>query len=167
MRSEAPVTPHFDAELEAILRRETASTRRARRPVAGSALRRLRSISTAAGHATAAVGLSATLLLLSPATVNREAQLPPVAEPPRAGYLAQYGVPATTSLEHTVALAREAGFEVDVITTFVADRAADGEILAMRHVNESVHKVPVTESARGPLLIVVGLAIGEAGTLAD
>lgn len=166
MRSEAPSTPKFEAELEAILLRETARSRRPRRPVAVSALRRLRSISTTAAHASAAVALSATLLLLSPATLNREAQLPPVAEPPRAGYLAQYGAPAS-SVEDTVAIAREAGFEVEVITTFVADRAADGEILAMRHVNEPVHKVPVTESARGPLLIVVGLAIGDAGTLAD
>ena len=167
MRSEAPSTPRFDTELEALLRREAAHTRQPRRPVATSALRQLRSISTTAAHAGAAVALSATLLLLSPATLEREAQLPPVAEPPRAGYLAQYGAPATPSLEHTVAFAREAGFEVDVITTFVADRAADGEILAMHHVNERVHTVPVAESARGPLLIVVGLVIGDAGTIAD
>lgn len=167
MRSEVPSTPHFDAELEALLRREAAHGRRTRRPVASGALRRLRSISTAAGHAGAAVALSATLLLLSPATVDRQVRLPPIAEPPRAGYLAQYGAPATGSVEYTVALAREAGFEVDVITTFVADRAAHGEILVMHHVNERVQTVPVTHTARGPLLIVVGLAVGEAGTIAD
>ena len=167
MRSDAPSTPRFDKELEAILRREAAQSRRSRRPVAASALRQLRSISSTAAHAGAAVALSATLLLMSPATLEREARLPPVAEPPRAGYLAQYGAPATPSLEHTVALAREAGFEVDVITAFVADRAAHGQILAMHHVNEQVHTVPVAESARGPLLIVVGLVIGEAGTIAD
>lgn len=166
MPSEIPSTPRFDAELEALLRREATRSRRTRRPVATSALRRLRSLSEAAGHAGAAVALSATLLLLSPATVDREVQLPPIAEPPRAGYLAQYGAPVG-SLEHTVSLAREAGFEVDVITTFVADRAAHGEILVMQHVNERVETVPVTQTARGPLLIVVGLAVGEAGTIAD
>ena len=167
MSSDVPSTPRFDAELEAILRREAARSRRARRPVATRALRRLRSMSTAAGHAGAAVALSATLLLLSPATLDREVQLPPIAEPPRAGYLAQYGASAPGSVEYTVSLAREAGFEVDVITTFVADRASHGEILAMHHVNERVQAVPVTQTARGPLLIVVGLAVGEAGTIAD
>lgn len=167
MRSDAPSTPRFDTELEANLRREAAHTRRPRRPVATSALRRLRSISTTAAHAGAAVALSATLLLMSPSTLEREAQLPPIAEPPRAGYLAQYGAPAASSLEQTVALAREAGFEVDVVTTFVADRAAHGEILAMHHVNEHVQTVPVAKTARGPLLIVVGFVVGEAGTIAD
>ena len=167
MRSDAPSTPRFDSELEERLRREAAVLRRRHRPVAASALRRLRSVSTAAAHGGAAVVLSATLLLLSPASLDREVQLPPVAEPPRAGYLAQYGVPAATSVEHTVTLAREAGFEVDVRTTFVADRASHGEILAMRHFTERVQAVPVTGAPKGLLLIVVGLAVGEAGTIAD
>jgi hypothetical protein len=167
VRSELPSTPRFDSELETILRGEAARTRRRSRPVPTSALRRLRSVSTTAAHAGAAVALSATLLLLSPGTLDREAQLPPIAEPPRSGYLAQYGAPAVSDVESTVARAREAGFEVDVITTFVADRAAHGEILVIRHVNEPVPRVPVTQTARGLLLIVVGLAVGDAGTIAD
>ncbi|HVR32466.1 MAG TPA: hypothetical protein VMS74_07125 [Acidimicrobiia bacterium] len=167
MRSEAPVTSRFECELESMLRREAARKRRARRPYAASALRRLRVVSAMAGHVGAAVTLSAILLLLSPATLDREPQLPPVAQPPHAGYLAQYGVSAPASSDQTITMAREAGFEVEVATTYVADRASHGAIVAIRHLADPVETVPVHGRVRGLLLITIGLTLGEAGTTAD
>ena len=166
MRSEAPFTPRFECELESMLRREAARRTRARRPYTAGALRRLRAVSALAGHVGAAVTLSATLLLLSPATLDRELQLPPVAQPPHAGYLAQYGVSAADS-DQTITMAREAGFEVEVATTYVADRASHGAIVAIRHLADPVETVPVHSVARGLLLITIGLTLGEAGTTAD
>lgn len=165
MRSEAPVTPQFATDLEAVLRDETARKQRVRRPFAPSALRRLRSVSSMAGHVGAAFALSAVLMLLSPATLDREAQLPPISEPPVAGYLAQYGV--VPNADQTITLARESGFEVGVVTTFVTDRASHGEIVRMQHGSTLVNTVPVAGPARGPLLIIIGLAIGDAGNTAD
>lgn len=167
MRSDIPSTPRFTTELEAVLRGKAAQKKRTRRPFATAALRRLRSVSSVAGHTGAAVTLSAVLLLLSPATIEREIELPPVAEPPAAGYLAQYGATSAPSAHQTITMAREAGFEVEVITTFVADRAAHGEILGMRHLSAPVATLPATETARGPLLIIIGLSIGESGNTAD
>jgi hypothetical protein len=167
MPSEIPATPRFTTELEAVLRRETARRKRSRRPFAASALARLRRVSTMAGHVGAAVVMSATFLMLSPATIQREVQLPATAEPPRAGYLAQYGASASPTPSQTITLAREAGFEVEVITTFVADRASHGAILSMRHMIDTVNTVPVNDTARGPLFIFIGLTVGEAGTTAD
>lgn len=167
MSSEIPSTPRFTTELESSLRRQAALRKPAHRPFATAALRRLRSVSSMAGHTGAAVALSAVLLLLSPATIERDIELPPIAEPPTAGYLAQYGATSPPSADQTITMAREAGFEVEVVTSFVADRAAHGEILGMRHLSAQVAQLPTAEPARGPLLIILGLSIGEAGTLAD
>ena len=167
MRSEIPATPHFTSELEAVLRREAARRRRSRHPFAASALARLRRLSNMAGHVGAAVVISATFLILSPETIQREVQLPATAELPRAGYLAQYGAPATPTTSQTITFAREAGFEVEVITSFVADHPSDGAILSMRHMTNTVNTVPVNDTARGPLFIFIGLTIGDAGTTAD
>jgi hypothetical protein len=114
----------------------------------------------------AAVAVSSLLLLLAPGTVDRELQLPPISEPPRAGYLAQFGA-GPPSVEQTITLAREAGFEVDVVTTYVADRAAHGRILGMRHLTVPVTSIPVGGPVRGPLLIIIGLAVGDSGATAD
>lgn len=167
MRSEAPVTPQFNADLEAALRQETARRQRVRRPFAPKALRRLRSVSSIAGHVGAAFTLSAVLMLLSPATFDREAQLPPISQPPIAGYLIQYGAVVVPSVDQTITLARESGFEVEVVRTFVPDRASHGEIVRMQHGSVRVDTVPVTGPARGPLLIIIGFAIGDAGNTAD
>jgi hypothetical protein len=163
MHTDAPASPRFETDLEAILRREAARKRRVRRPYAPASFRRLRNLSSAASHVGAAVAVSTTLLILSPATLDREVQLPPIAEPPAAGYLAQYGAAGGSTADATIAMAREAGFEVEVITTYVADRAADGQILTMRHLSETVDTLPVHEPARGPLLIIIGLTVGDAG----
>jgi hypothetical protein len=165
MRTEIPITPDFDRELEMMLRVHASSARRARLPFALSSLARLRRLSSLTGHGAAAVVMSAVLLLMSPATVNREAQLPPISEPPRSGYLAQYGV--TPSPDKTIAVAREGGFEVEVVTTYVAGRTTHGEIVAIRHVSKTVSHVPVDQGTRGPLFIVIGLAISDAGKTAD
>lgn len=165
MRSEAPITPQFAADLEAVLREQTSGTQRIRRPFAPGALRQLRSVSSMAGHVGAAATLSAVLLLLSPATLDREAQLPPISQSPVAGYLVQYG--AFPNADQTITLARESGFEVEVVTTFVTDRASHGEIVRMQHGSTLVDTVPVAGPARGPLLIIIGLAIGDAGNTAD
>lgn len=165
MHSDAPATPTFTRELESVLRREAARRRRTRRPFAVAALSRLRSVSSMAGHLGAAVVVSTVLLLLSPATLDRAAELPPTAEPPVAGYLAQYA--SSPTAERTLTFARYEGFEVDVITTYVADRAAHGEILSLRHLSDPVASVPVDHPARGPLFVVIGLTIGDAGTIAD
>ncbi|MFP5332309.1 MAG: hypothetical protein ACLGHX_08135 [Acidimicrobiia bacterium] len=160
MRFDAPSTPEFAAELESILVREAARRHRQRRPFAPAALRRLRAVSNGAGHLGAAVALSATLLLLSPGTLERELQLPPISQPPAAGYLAQYAA-RPGSATATITMAREAGFEVEVITTFVADRAAHGTVVEMRHLAAPIEQIPVNEPARGPLLIIIGLTIGD------
>lgn len=160
MPSDLPSTPQFSHELESVLRREAARRRRVRRPFTTSALRRLRALSNGAGHLGAAVAVSATLLILSPGTLDRELQLPPISEPPPAGYLAQYGA-RTSSATATITLAREAGFEVEVKTYFVSDRAAHGTVIGMRHMTAPVNDVPVNEPARGPLLIIIGLIIGD------
>lgn len=160
MRSEVPATPHFNAELETILRREAARRRRVRRPFATTALRRLRALSNGAGHLGAAVAVSATLLILSPGTLDRELQLPPISEPPPAGYLTQYGA-RSASATSTITMAQEAGFEVEVVTTFVADRAAHGTVVRMRHLSATVNNLPMNEPARGPLLIIIGLTVGD------
>jgi hypothetical protein len=162
---DAPATPAFTTALEVRLTSEAGLRKRVRRPFSIHALGRLRRLSSLAGHVGAAVALSATLLLLSPATLQREVALPPVAEPPPLGYLAQYGAPGGP--EATITMAREAGFEVEIVRTYVADRAADGAIVEMRHLSQRVHGVPVNETARGLLLVVIGLTIGDAGTTAD
>lgn len=160
MRTEVPSTPRFDTELETALRREATRHRRVRLPFATAALGRLRTLSNGAGHLGAAVAVSATLLILSPGTLDRELQLPPISEPPPAGYLAQYGAkPASATA--TITLAREAGFEVEVKTTFVTDRSVHGAVIGMRHMTAPVNNVPMNESARGPLLIIIGLTIGD------
>ncbi|MDX1448190.1 MAG: hypothetical protein R3246_03920 [Acidimicrobiia bacterium] len=161
MPTELPSTPDFTAELESVLRREATRRKRARRPFTSGALRRLRALSNGAGHVGAAVALSATLLILAPGTLNRELELPPISEPPAAGYLAQFGArPASATA--TITLAREAGFEVEVITTFVADRASHGTVVQMRHMSSEVPSVPMNEPVRGPLLIIIGLTVGDA-----
>jgi hypothetical protein len=165
MRNDFGVTPNFDRELELVLRQQAFSGTRARLPFALSALGRLRSFSSLAGHAGVAVVMSAVLLLLSPATLSREAQLPAVSAPPPIGYLAQYGV--TQSADQRIADARNAGFEVAVITTYVPDRESHGEIVAIRHVSHTVGDVPVNHRTRGPLFIVIGLTISDAGKNAD
>lgn len=157
----------FEHALEERLRQQTARRRRPRRPYTPSALRRLRTVSASAGHFGTAVVISALFLILSPASLDREIQLPPISQPPVAGYLAQYGVTHPVSPEHTITMAREAGFEVEVVTTFVADRAAHGTILEIRHLSDPVDRVPVQQPARGPLLIIIGLAVGDAGTTAN
>ncbi len=111
------------------------------------------------------MALSSTLLLLSPSSLQRDVDLPAVPEPPRHGYLTQYGAPVGT--DATISMAREAGFEVEVIRTFVADRAAHGDIVAMRHLAHPVSGVPVNEPVRGLLLVVIGLTVGDAGNTAD
>ena len=166
MRTDTPATPRFSAELESVLRRQATGRRRRHLPHAASALRRLRSVSAGAAHVGAAVAMSTLLLLLAPATANREIQLPAISEPPRAGYLAQFGA-GPVSAERTIAMAREAGFEVDVVTTYVADRASHGQIVGMRHVTVPVTAIPVDDPARGPLLIIIGLTVGGSGTTVD
>lgn len=160
MRSDLPSTPQFSAELEAVLQREAARRRRVQRPFATAALRRLRALSNGAGHLGAAVALSTTLLILSPGTIDRELQLPPISEAPPTGYLAQYGA-RPVSATATITLAREAGFEVEVRTTFVADRTVHGSVIGMRHMTAPVNNVPMNEPARGPLLVIIGLTIGD------
>jgi len=160
MPTEVPDTPEFTAELAERLMREAGRRRRVRRPFATHALRRLRSVSSTAAHATLAVVLSTTILMMSPSTVHREATLPPIARAPRYGYLAQFGVPPDQGIDRTVTLARESGFEVEVISTYVPYRGADGEIVEMRHMATPVTTVPVEEQPRGPLLIVIGFSVG-------
>lgn len=168
MRTEvrAPETPTFERTLEDMLRTETIRHRRIRRPYSPVALRRLRGLSSSAGHLGTAVVISTLLLILSPTSLDREAQLPPISEPPVAGYLAQFGVTQATP-QQTITMAREAGFEVEVITTFVADRASHGTIVGMRHLAQSVDTVPIQEPVRGPLLIIIGLTVGDSGTVAN
>ncbi len=165
MRIDMGATPEFERELESVLRQQASSGRRAQLPFALSALGRLRSFSSGAGHLGAAVVMSAVLLLLSPATLNREAQLPAVSEPPAMGYLTQYG--ANRSADQRITVARNAGFEVTVLTTYVADRESHGEIVAIRHLSHTVSEVPVNHGTRGLLFIVIGLAISDADRTAD
>ncbi len=165
MRIDTGVTPNFDRELESALRQQASSGTRAQLPFAATAFGRLRSFSSLAGHAGVAVVMSAVLLLMSPATLNREAQLPAVSEAPPIGYLSQYGVSRT--VDQKIAVAREAGFEVAVLTTYVADRESHGEIVAIRHVSHTVGEVPVNHGTRGLLFIVIGLAITDSSKTAD
>lgn len=169
MRSEAPTTPDFTEALAARLVSEANGRKRTRRPFATASLGRLRSVSSSAAHVGLAMVLSATFLLISPASLERQLDLPPVSAAPTAGYLVQYGAiePEPPSPSATITLARESGFEVDVRRTWVADRASDGEILEMRHLGQTVTTVPTDEPGRGPLFIVIGLAIGDADNTAD
>ena len=169
MRSGAPATPTFTEELASRLISEANGRKRTRRPFATAALARLRSVSSSAGHMSLAMVMSVTFLLVSPATLEREIQLPAVAEPPVPGYLAQYGVtsPIRPDPDETITLARESGFEVEVRHTYVPDRNEHGQILEMRHLAHPVTTVPTDESARGPLLIVIGFAVGDDDNTAD
>lgn len=173
MRTDVPDTPDFTAELadrlvwEANRRTRPARRRRNRMPFSTMALRRLRAFSSSAGHVTLALVMSAAVLLMSPSPVHKEAVLPAISPAPRYGYLSQFGVPPENDPTRTITMARESGFEVDVISTYVPDRHADGEIIEMRHMATSVSTVPVDEPARGPLLIVIGFSVGYGDNTAD
>lgn len=169
MRTEAPPTPEFHEELARRLISEANGRQRTRRPFATAALGRLRSVSSTAAHVGLAMVISTTFLLLSPGTLERDLELPPVATAPTPAYLAQFGAtnPARTEPSQTITLARESGFEVDVRRTYVADRSSDGRILEMQHLGQTVTTVPTDEPGRGPLLIVIGFAIGDADNTAD
>lgn len=167
MRSDVPVTTRFTMALEAALLEEARRRRRRRRPFSAMALARLRRFSASAGHVALAFVMSATLLLMSPDTLRPRAELPPVAAPPRAGYLAQYGAPVASTATELIAFARESGFEVEVRRTYVADRAADGAVVELRHLVTPVSSVPVDQPARGLLLVVIGFTVGDGDTTAN
>jgi hypothetical protein len=160
-----PDTPAFWEELEQGLRREAASTRRRRMPVRATALRSVRELNISSLHAALAVGVAACLLLLSAGGVQPEPNLRPEPGPAIHGYIQQYARPAELTAA-TVRMAEERGFEVDVVTTFVADRAEHGRIVRMTHAGSPTDTLP-EEGVRGPVLIVIGLTFGEGDTIAD
>lgn len=167
MRSDlVPDTPAFWDELEQGLRHEAASTRRRRLPVPATALRPVRELSISSLHAALAVGVAACLLLLlSPGGVQPEPNLR--AEPGTSihGYIQQYARPAELTAA-TIRMAKERGFEVEVVTMFVADRAEHGRIVRMTHAGSPADTLP-DEGVRGPVLIVIGLNVGAGDTIAD
>lgn len=160
-----PETPVFWQRLERDLRREAASVRRRRRPVAATALRSVRELSRSSLHAALAVGMAATLLLLSPHGVQPEPNLQASPSTTIHGYIHQYARPPELTAA-TIRMARDRGFEVEVVTTFVADRAEHGRIVRMTHAGSPTETLP-DDGVRGPILIVIGLTFGDGDTIAD
>lgn len=165
MRCEAPATPMFEAELEAVMV-DTAAGRRSRRiPIRSGAMRALRTVNESALHVALACGIGATLLLLSPAPVHEPA--PPLGPDLTASltpaYLHQYGA---RDVEATIVAARERGYEVQLLTWHVPDLHGQGPMVSIRHAGIPVDDVP-DRGARGPLLIVVGLTLGNHSSTAD
>ncbi len=160
-----PDTPAFWHDLETRLRTEAASTRRRPLPVRTTAVRAVRELSRTSLHAALAVGVAAALLLVSPAGVDPEPTLRAEGSTALPGYIGQYATPAELTAG-TVRLARERGFEVEIVTTFVADRAEHGRIVRMRHLGTPTEEIP-DDGIRGPILIVIGLTVGEGDTIAD
>ncbi len=163
MSTEVPATPHFEDELARVLRAR-ATVKRRRVPARLTALRSLWSLNRMGLHAALACGLAATLLLMSPDVASRD--LPLTADPaaaPTPAYLYQYGGP---NIEDTIAAARDRGFEVQVLRSYVTDSADHQRILSIRHAGSDLDDLP-DAGARGPLLIVMGLAIGDQFNTAD
>lgn len=153
MRTETPRTPEFERLLEQRLRRRQAQRRfHHRLPVPVTAVRALRSMARHAAH-TAAAAVLAILMVVSWQLPTSETASVEIGHTPAIhGYISQYSNPARPS---PIERARNQGYEVTVLRTFVPDRSADGEILATRHPG------PISpDSVRGPLLFVIGYSIG-------
>ena len=164
MRSDAPTTPMFDAELEALLTQRAMVPHR-RLPVRLAALRSLWNVNRIGLHAALACGLAATLLLTSP-NDGMGQRLPLTPEPdatPAPGYLYQYGGP---DIEELIANGRAQGYEVQVRRSFVTDASDHQRVLSIRHAGTELNDLPGI-GVRGPLLIVTGFAVGDRHTTAD
>ena len=153
MRTETPPTPEFERLLEQSLRRHQAKRGfHHRLPVPVTAMRALRSMARHVAHAAAATALAILMVMNWQLPTGETASVEIGHTPAIHGYISQYSIPAGPS---PIERARNQGYEVSVLRTFVPDRAAHGEILATRHPG------PIsTDSARGPLLFVIGYSIG-------
>lgn len=153
MRTETPRTPQFERLLEQELRRHQAKRRFGRRlPAPVTAIRALRSMARHAAHAAAATALAILMVVTWQLPTGETASVEIGHTPAIHGYVSQYSSPAGPS---PIERARNQGYEVTVLRSFVPDRAAHGEILATRHPG------PISpDSVRGPLLFVIGYSIG-------
>ncbi len=166
MRHDAPATPQFTADVEARLRREAHGRRRRILPFHPGALRAVREVSRTTVHATMAAGLAAAVLLSFPTATETE---PPPLGPDLSAslapaYLHQYGA---EDIDQTIAVARDRGYEVQLVTWYVPDQTMPREVISMVHAGERVDRVPDADRPRGPLLIVVGLAVGDRSSTAN
>lgn len=163
MWSDAPRTPTFDADLAELLIERAAVPRR-RLPARLSALRPLWNVNRIGLHTALACGLAATLLLLSPEGVSRELPLTPDPDTTLApAYLYQFGGP---DIDEAIADARARGYEVQVLQSYVTDASDHQRILSIRHAGTELDDLP-GDGARGPLLIVMGLVVGDQFNTAD
>lgn len=121
-------------------------------PVAVTAVRALRSMARHAAHAVGATALAVLMVVSWQLPTGETASVAIGRTPETHGYISQHASPTGPS---PIERARNQGYEVTVLRTFVPDRAAHGEILATRHPG------PISPgSARGPLLFVIGYSIG-------
>lgn len=165
MRCDAPPTPDFSAELERRLREAAAHGSRPRFPTRLTALRSLRGLNQAALHVALACGFAAIAFLLSSPTARHPAPLTPDLEASLTpAYLHQYGA---RDVEETIEAARERGYEVQMVTWYVPDRSDHQRILSISHAGTEIGHLPEHDETRGPLLVVVGFAVGDRSSTAD
>jgi hypothetical protein len=78
-------------------------------------------------------------------------------------YLYQYGA---RNVEETVAVARERGYDVNLVTWHVPARHDRRPVVSIEHAGQTVESLP-DGGAKGPLLIVVGLTLGDQSSAAN
>ncbi len=165
MRCEPPPTPEFEGALEFHLVATASGGHSRRIPIRPSAMRALRNLSGSALHAAFACGIAATLLLVSAAPVDEPSPplVPDLTASLTPAYLHQYGA---RNVEETVAVARQRGYEVQLRTSHVPGGRGQEPVMSIRHAGSPVDGLP-NRGFRGPLLIVVGLIVGNDSTAAD
>lgn len=160
MRIDVPETPEFWNRLESELSASGSRRKRRRFGVPATAMRALRTFTRHAVHMSAVVGLAVVLVVSWSKPIGDTASVTINDAPDLPAYLAQYGASADAAT--TVAQARDDGYEVAVRRLFTPDPDQDGRILVERHPG------PLSvDSARGPLLFVIGYTIGSGDATAN
>jgi hypothetical protein len=125
-----------------------------------TAIRSLRTLTRHAVHMSAVAGLAVVMIVSWSKPIGDTATVTINAAPDMPAYLIQYG--ASASAETVVAQARDDGYEVAVSRIFTPDPEQNGQILEERHPG------PVSvDTARGPLLFVIGYTIGTGDATAN
>lgn len=158
-----PATPRFWSELEEQLRARASGRARPRLPVATTALRALRSLTSAAVHVLAASGLAVLVLLAAPSS---DPASTPTTVPEELGSQASFAPPLSPTVEELAATAAARGHEVTITRAYVDDHRHHGEVLEIRHPGSSRQGLPPARGVKGPVVIVVGMAVSEGGVFA-
>lgn len=167
-----PDTPQFRAALESRLCSAARSKRRRLFPLPTTALRAVRSLSTSSLHVMVAVCLASVFFLTTPGPMvsTGDPATPADGNLHLDGRIDGLSPPARTgpvlSVEEATSRSRELGYEISVIPTFVADRASDGSVLVIRHLGTDYPTIPTARQPRGPLVVVVGVAVADQSAIA-